>query len=308
MTTLNDTIGKYGDTFIFTATTGAQITGFQSFTIPNKVKMISFLLIGAGGGGGGGSQPTGAASSYSGGGGGGSGSTATLVMPTEYLPETIYINIGIGGNGGARAATTGGTGSSGTNSVIAWYPLYINSQYHIMSCSGGSGGTGGGTGSRAGGAAGSLGSLLLRSSAVMFNSTFGQAGGAGFTSTPTTTESRQALGVNIVGGGAGGGGCTGASAAGFAGAEITGAFQTQTISGGAPEQNGLPGVWNSNYMYGTGGSGGGGSPNLTGTTGNGGDGAYGCGGGGGGSSRNAGNGAGGTGGRGGDGLAIITVW
>lgn len=305
MTSLNQNDGNASDIFIFTARDGIS---WQSFTIPNKVKMINFFIIGAGGGGGGGSQPTGAASSYYGGAGGGSGPTASLTMPVIYLPETVHLYLGTGGAGGARAATTGGSGTNGISSHISTKPENSSGLHYILAIGAGGGGSGGGTSVAVGGNASGQGVLYLRNSAVMFNSTAGQTGGDGALSTLTTSNHRQTLGVNIVTGGAGGGGCTGASAAGFAGGDITGAFRTQTIPGGSPEQNGTSGVWDWNFMYGTGGSGGGGSPNLTGTTGNGGNGAYGCGGGGGGSSRNAGLGAGGAGGRGGDAICIISVW
>lgn len=301
MTSFNDTIGRYNDTFIFTATNGST---FQSFTIPNKVKMVSFLIIGAGGGGGGGSQPAGAAATYAGGGGGGSGSIFSAIIPAIFLPETIYLRLGNGGNGGARAVTTGGTGTAGDTTYITMRPT-INSPDLIMQLPGGSGGAGGAGGAPAGGATATVGTMYLNGPGIFVNTTAGQAGSAGSSSTPT---SRQVLEGSILCGGAGGGGCTGASSSGFAGGTIAFGFQSPTLPGGSPEQNGIDGVWNWQYMFGSGGSGGGGSPNSTGTTGNGGNGAYGCGGGGGGSSRLSGLGAGGAGGRGGDALAIISVW
>ena len=293
---------RFNDTFIFTPTDG---TTFQSFTIPNKVKMVSFIIIGAGGGGGGGSQPSGADATYTGGGGGGSGQIITATIPSIYLPETLYFYLGKGGDGGARAVTTGASGSNGQFSYVLTRPELVVSNM-IIEAGRGIGGQGGSTGARLGGSF-TGGGVYIAMPSIFLNISAGRDGGAGNSSTPSSSV--QILNQSIVTGGAGGGGCTGASAAGFEGQGLTGNYKIKSIPGGtAGGGNGNPGLWDWDNMFGCGGSGGGGSPNASGTTGNGGDGAYGCGGGGGGSSRRAGAGAGGQGGKGGDGIAIISVW
>lgn len=309
MSTLNHILQSFNDHFIF-HTSSQSISGgpytWQSFNIPNKVKMVNFTLIGGGGGGGGGSGPASGPVTNAGGGGGGAGSCLNFTVPAIFLPETVYISVGVGGAGGTKAAT-GVSGTSGGQTIVSLQPT-AETTYLIGRSGSGNGGTGGGTGTRSGGTQ-SSGTVYLAYS-IFQNETStnsGGSGGAGTSTVPTTANHRQML-ESVLTGGAGGGGCTSASTVGFAGGDITGALRQQTISGGAAQSNGQNGImWDWNLMYATGGSGGGGSAAVSGTTGNGGNGGYGCGGGGGGSSRQAGVGPGGAGGRGGDGLVIISV-
>jgi len=291
--------------YIFFANGGT--TSWQTWSKPRNIKFVSIFAISGGGGGGAGF--TSALGANGGGGGGGASSgVATGIFPANSLPDTLYIQVGLGGGG---AVNPGTGGSNGGVSYVSAQPNTTSINVIIAGTTGTVGAGGGGTGA-AGGAGGGtptafnktltglLGACGTITSVIGFN---GVAGGF----------AASGLSVSISGvttGGAGGGGKSSANVTNVGG-NITGIGIIPTINGGSSTGgNGetgfrsTPTTGGSSYripMFFTGGSGAGSS--ITGAGGIGGIGGYGSGGGGGGAGI-----TGGRGGNGGDGLVVITCW
>ena len=292
---------------------------WQVWTKPSTINFVYMYVIGSGATGGGGR--TGGNNQGGGGGGGGSSSITTALYPASLIPDTLYVNVGVGVAG--PGAGTGG--NSGALSYVSIQPstllIYVLAQSGNVAASGGFGGTNTGSGSGAGGTAGTAWTYTNSplASMGMITSIGGQSGSAGGTNTPSA-------GVNLVPslpvtGGSGGGGVSISGANVFGGGDITGSGFLPTIPGGTANgtttdirggKSGFMGIkpttesyLNLPMLY-TGGSGGGAQGSTTiAVGGNGGPGSYGSGGGGGGASYGS---TGGSGGRGGDGLVIITCW
>jgi len=66
---------------------------------PRGASMVRFLLIGAGGAGANGT-------STAGGGGGGSGAITSWIGPAIFIPDSLRINVGIGGTAGVNSTIT----------------------------------------------------------------------------------------------------------------------------------------------------------------------------------------------------------
>jgi len=296
---------------IFTNNGGT--TSWQTWVKPKNVKFIHILAIGGGGGGGAGWS----ALLNSGGGGGGGGSAAVVsgFYPANVLPNTLYIQVGLGGLGGRD--TRGANGGSGSATYVSINAGSAATDRLLVANPGTFGG--GGTGSVAGAAGGGAGVVtdnILGKLGV--NSYYGGQGGVNGGSVTPTPGVSITIG-NIVTGGAGGGGLS-LSSVGANGGNITGIGLVSTISGssttagfvadGGSGYSPLSSI-NSSFrgpMVFTGGAGGG--SNTSSSTGKGGDGGYGafgCGGGGGGAS-NFGSTTHGAGGNGGHGLVMITSW
>lgn len=273
---------------------------FQVWSKPMNTTMIYFYLFGAGGGGAGGQSGSGIG--RTGGAGGGAGGLSSLIIPSIFLPDTLYISVATGGNGGI----VGGNGEGARTTFIS---TQQNAQIGnlILSASGGGGGIG--TTAGAGGTAFSpFGSPTVWGIGNFFGGTIGLAGaggtaggGAGSVVNPTAS----------IAGGAGGGGSSSLNVNGNGGSvsanEIMVARTGGTGGGTNKGQDGLARTIPSNNssvrsaLYFT--SGAGGAANGAGIGGDGGNASYGCGGGGGGAGT-----TGGVGGRGGDGLVIITCY
>lgn len=299
-------------------------THFQTWQKPNGIKMIHFLVIGAGGGGGGGR--TGGNNTGTGGGGGGSGGVSIGLFPANLLPDILYISVGCGGLGGTPN-TVGSTVGKGDNGGISFVCISAStgSTYVVMQ-SGDSvaGGGGRGDGSSNTGSAG-VGSAIWDYTLDIWpqlghiTANAGQNGGIGG---PTGNFGGSVTQSTIVTGGGGGGGESSVSTS-YSGGSINGTIYKFTrLTGGTADATGNTIVGSNGYFYNlpsqnasnksstlpmffTGGAGGGAANSSSRNAGGGGAGAYGCGGGGGGASY---TGTGGTGGRGGDGLVIITCW
>jgi len=278
---------------------------WQVWSKPTNARFVSIFCLGGGGGGGGGLS--GAAGVGRTGGGGGSASPYTkLMVPANILPDTLFIQVGIGGAGGAASGSGGAGGISyvsiAQNTTVANIVLASSNTAPGGGTSAAVGGTVGTSFTQANGYMSYLGSLQINAGIA------GSSGGA---------NSGGAVGAvtvaNIITQGAGGGGASATNITAN-GAAVNAGTVSPLISGGTtaangPIINGMSG-WNGfqpsmnvsieQAMFFTGGAGGGASSGTTG--GNGGAAGYGCGGGGGG----AGNPAG-TGGRGGNGLVIITT-
>ena len=261
---------------------------WQTWVKPRKCNFIWIMCIGGGSGGygGGGGGLAGTAP------GGATGAITRALFSANVLPDTLFVQPGVGSAGGA-GASAGSNPVPGT-ATRSWVTIIANSTAAMNTvCISGTAGASGATAETA--ATTAVAGLL---SLGNFISTPGQA----------TTNASQivplvASGIILSGGG------NGSAAGNVAAADILsvnlGITNTPTISGGASiSGKGNPGIWNWKPMYAIGGSGGGG--NASGNGGNGGDGAFGCGGGGGG---NGSSGfVGGTGGKGGDGLVIIATF
>jgi hypothetical protein len=290
------------DTQIFYAQSGSN--SWQTWQKPRNAKFIQIFCLGSGAGGqGGGLNP--AASSANGGGGGASAGYSKCIYPSFLLPDTLYIQVGLGGAGGAGASSAGNgpAGTSGSISYVSLSPtassVVVLAQSNTLAPAGGGPGTGNGTP----GNAPTIWSTTSNPFTTfgLISITNGAIGLSGATSVGTT-----ALTASIVTSGCGGG--TKPSASQAAGGTLTAAsviLTTQLNGGSVGGGAGLDGYGSMNPLCGTGGSGGGG--NLTGNGGRGGDGWYGSGGAGGGAGLSTGGFRGGNGGRGGDGLVIITT-
>jgi hypothetical protein len=294
---------------------------WQIWQKPRNCKFVNMFLIGGGGGGAGGDTGTGSA--Y-GGGGGGSSSITSGIFLANVLPDTLYIQVGIGGNGGVGqiGASPPSDGFSGTLSYVSVFPsattssLITNTNPIVLASGNVAAGGGFTTSTYAGGSAGTSFSQTSPSFNVfsylgVISVIGGQAGGAG--GTPSITAPNITI-TSLTSGGAGGGG--GLSTASISkGGNITGVGNIPTISGGTTlgedgnhGYTNLPLFLSGNKLplFFTGGAGGG-SSNIT-ITGTGGNGSFGCGGGGGGGGTGGNPVTHGVGGRGGDGLVIITCW
>jgi len=93
--------------FVFYANGGT--TSWQTWTKPRNVKFVSIFAI-SGGGGGGGGRTSATIINAAGGGGGASSGTALGFFPANSIPDTIYVQVGLGGTGGPgqTSATAGG--------------------------------------------------------------------------------------------------------------------------------------------------------------------------------------------------------
>jgi len=278
-------------------------TSWQTWSKPRNIKFVSIFAI-SGGGGGGGGRTSSTGINAAGGGGGAASGTALGTFPANSLPDTLYILVGLGGNGGPGQ-------TNGSNGSIT----YVSSQPNTTSINviiGGSAATpSAGVGGQAGGTPGSAPTAFSKTSTGFLGAcgTITSTAGWGGAQGGTALSGTSIFVSGVTTGGAGGGGNTSASRDNVGG-DITGIGVIPTILGGSTGLTGdngyismTPSI-NSSVgipMFFTGGAGGG--SKFNGVGGNGGDGGYGCGGGGAGSGL-----TGGTGGKGGDGLVIITCW
>ena len=113
---------------------GGTSSNWSIWQKPKNSKMVYIFAIGGGGAGGAGRN--GGVGNRCGGGGGGGGAINNLFIPSFFLPNRLFINIGAGGVGGT------GTGGTGGNSSIYVEPITNNS---VTLCVAG-GGTGGNVG------------------------------------------------------------------------------------------------------------------------------------------------------------------
>jgi len=282
--------------------TTAGSTAWQTWQKPRGCKFVYIFVLGSGGGGQGGGSGASLTARAGGGGGGSSGVNKGMFL-SNTLPDTLYINVGVGGLG-AAAGLNGGNGAFSYVSVepntTAVNVVLVSNSTTVPLGSSGAGGAGGATG----GAVVNANQILNYCGISQFSA--GQAGSNGGLNngavvTPVTM-------TNIVTGGAGGGGVSTLNAA-ASGANVNLGNELRSVIGGAAggTNNGQDGycgiepnktnILRDAFVF-TGGAGGG--ANGTGIGGNGGNGAYGCGGGGGGAGT-----TGGRGGNGGNGLVII---
>jgi len=111
------------NTYIFYANASGSISGsFQTWNVPEYATFLHFTVIGGGGGGGGSAVLSGA--SRKGAGGGAPGGLVAVSIPAILLPKTLYLQVGFGGAGGARATVLGGNAGNGGNGEISYVCLY----------------------------------------------------------------------------------------------------------------------------------------------------------------------------------------
>jgi hypothetical protein len=290
----------------YTANT-TNVTDFQIWRKPSLARM-TYMIVVSGGGAGGWSCNT--ASEGGGGAGGGQGSLTVCFIPSIYLPETIYIATGVGGQVNAAFAAisngvTGTVGSPGANGTVTRVTIDPNistfgvDQGDFGTPNFGRGGLGGTT--TAGGAgvanpASGSGSWWSKGAGRIYGQlSVGGAGGA-----PGANGSGPGgLQANIWPGGGGGGSSNGTAigiGSGYSSPTVNGANPTfwQNFPGGpaavgsTPATAGQQGFALINYLQAFGGAGGGGDSGVAGgVAGNGGNGGqFGAGGGGAGGSTN----------------------
>ena len=280
---------------------------FQTWQKPPNCTFVQIFMLGGGGGGGAGNTGAAGTSRRGGAGGGSSGTVTTLFLATT-LPDTLYIRVGSGGDGGTGTAN----GGAGVISYVTLFPDTAFTASNVVMQSG-SAGAGGGLSGFNGGTAGTAGTVWSTTGSIIIDLGMsiywvGQAGALGNTS---ATPAPLVLSGITTGGGAGAG--TNASTA-QNGGNVVGFGFIPTMSGGTAGGGDGSGEYKSytptNINYTTnqlvfmGGAGGGSSNNAAG--GAGGNAAYGSGGGGGGAGVTAS--VAGAGGHGGDGIVIITSW
>ena len=301
---------------VFYATTSSA-NNWQTWQKPRGAKMIQMFCIGGGGGGAAGSTTT---TNCAGSGGGGASSYTIAIFPAFALPDTLYINVGIGGVGSLSVGKVNNNiqaanAKSGTTSSISISPSQLSSSIVIKS---GNTAGGGGLGTSAAGSTTYAGAAGTKWTSV--NSAISSLGiVSSFDGAPGTTTlynatpvALTALSTGIVTGGTSGGNFN--AGIGYNGGDILAAkiYLLSKVNGGIVQGgNGDHGYGTISPIFcGTGGAGGAANIIVGGIAGNGGNGFYGCGGGAGGSSIQSTTGTivsyTGNGGRGGDGLVIIT--
>ena len=228
---ITSTVTQSGSFCIVTLTpTSHGASGSGTWTVPNGVTQVEYLVAAGGGAGAGGS-----ASEHGGGGGGAGGvTTGTLNISTS----TLSIAVGTGGTGGAINSR----GTSGANSSLG---------SGITMTGGGAGGTYFTNGPLTGGSGGGAGAGNNRTGALG-TSLQGNSGGSVLMTGTTATDGRH---------GAGGGGAGSAGGSTTAGPTIT----TAAGAGGIGIQNSISG----NPVFYGGGGGGGGSSKDAGSSGGG---------------------------------------
>lgn len=272
---------------------------WQTWNKPRKCNYVWIMCIGGAGGGAGGQTTTGNTAAAT---GGGSGGVSRALYNAQQLPDSLYVQVGVGGAGGNPA----GNGSAGTRSWVALQPAVV-AQNLVQ----GSGGNVAGGGSSIGSSA--AGETVITQTTVNFitlSNFIGTAGvGNGAQGSIQPTNITPFSSQIVTQGGNGGGANTGFTLIG-SGSSIVSSSITPLIQGGATATasgssggNGADGITSYKPFYSTGGAGGGVA--VSGSAGNGGNGGIGSGGGAGAAGYSTLGFTGGRGGKGGDGLVII---
>lgn len=304
---------KYSaDVKIYTANMGVNNQGFQIWQKPKGASFVYMVAIDGGGGGGGGFTRV-AGNAGGGGAGGACSGISRFNCPSIFLPDTMYIQVGNGGQGGAASSN----GSAGIKSIISAAKSVTTPNVILEGCNAAPGGGGAGTGS-AGGTGGSVPTVAVTRVTHGWGEWFsivGLVGGAGGAQTGAVGTDITAWALIPLSPGAGGAGCTTTDFAGGNQSNNSGAtmdignqmyFTTgtgQVAKGGTAAGAGVDGsggLQRITPFFNSGGAGGG--SNNSGQAGHGGTGGYGCGGGGGGAGA-----TGGKGGNGGSGLVVIVT-
>lgn len=277
---------------------------WKTWIKPRGAKMVYMIAVGGAASGG---CSVNTAVTGGGGPGGGSGAQSTLLIPAMFLPDTLYIQAGRGGQQPATLVS-GALGVAGTITYVGVEPnTTLAAALTVLFASPGTATTAatttaGGTGGTAAVIATIANMPLAGRGAYQFFA--GQIGTAGGTSAPTSgvAQTYPTTGLMVMGGTGGGGASNGGIGPGGAITRIGFGDNYPSIPGGAlsPPIFGSGGIILKPFQH-TGGTGGGA---LGGAGGNG---APGCGGGGAGASSTA-NTTLGRPGDGGPGFVIIMSW
>jgi hypothetical protein len=283
---------------------------WQTWTKPRNCNYLQFLVIGGGGGGGAGSSGI-INTSRSGGGGGGSSAISRLFINARYIPNTLYISVGMGGLCGLPTSSNGTSGLTGELSYISTQPNILSTNVLLVNGNSSALGGGGGLTGSTNAVAGSGGLIFTQPNGLLSHlgyPTFiaGTSGVGGGNQNQSSAGGNVFVTItSIVTGGCGGAGVANISRSGVG---VSGLGFVPTINGGnittlTDADNGYCSFGETltsmrNPIFFTGG--GGGFGNNTGIGGNGGNGSFGSGGGGGGAGT-----TGGRGGNGGNGLVLI---
>lgn len=281
---------------------------WKTWIKPRGAKMVYMIAVGGAASGG---CSVNTAVTGGGGPGGGSGAQSTLLIPAMFLPDTLYIQAGRGGQQPATLVS-GALGVAGTITYVAFEPnTTLAAQLTVLFASPGTATTAatttaGGTGGTAAVIATIANMPLAGRGAYQFFA--GQAGTAGGTSVTLTgvAQTYPTTGLMVMGGTGGSGASNGGIGPGGAITGVGFGDNYPSIPGGAFGAGagltaaGSGGIILKPFLY-TGGTGGGS------TGGAGGNGAPGCGGGGAGAS-NTGSPTLGRPGDGGPGFVIIMSW
>ena len=263
---------------------------WQTWQKPRKCSYVWIMCIGAGAGGAGGSSSVGAGAT-----GGASGGVSRALYNAQQLPDTLYVQVGVGGAGG----NPGVSGIAGTRSWVFIQPAIVNGS--LVQGSGAVAAVGG----LISGVASAGETPMTQGTAYFltlanFIGTAGQPSNTALTYSPLTSQITCPGGVGPQ--------YNDSTLISFAGGEISATSISPTIPGGTNGGgttnggDGGYGITSWKPFFSLGGAGGGSS--YVGSGGNGGNGGIGSGGGAGG----AGKTGGGRGGKGGDGLVVIIAF
>lgn len=283
------------------------LTDWKVWTKPRGVKWVYMIAVGAGASGAGGTF-TGASAASAGAAGGASGAQSTVLIPAIFVPNTLFIQTGLGGRQGT-AITSALASVNGTPTYIA-VEAFSTLASNLVFCLG-NGATG-----ATGGVIATAATMPLAGRGV-YSFFVGQAGGtAGATQNGAGGSVTAGTTGLMVTGGAGSGGKDVTAATRGAGGAITGAgflSTFPTLAGGTAAASGtnagsgINGFQVTPYMFygGSGGGAGGFAATNPGADGGaGGNGGPGCGGG----ASGPGYSTTGRAGDGGDGFAYIISW
>jgi len=273
------------------------LNSWQTWQKPRKCQWVWIMTIGGAGGGAGGN----AAIITNGSSAGGGGAVSRGIFNASHLPDTLYVQVGLGGNGG----TAGNAGNPGVRSTVSISPN-LTSTNGVFSSGGVSNATGGSTSGTA--AAGEV-AFVITSAVFGSLSTFLSTQGVQSALSTLSPTNITPLTSQITSPGAQGAGYNTTTPAAIDGASILATNLSPLIPGGTGTivastngGNGGDGITSWKPFFSTGGAGGGNS--RFGVGGNGGKGGIGSGGGAGGASGVTG----GTGGNGGDGIVMIIAF
>ena len=269
---------------------------WQTWQKPRKCQWVWIMCVGGAGGGGGGNS----AVTTNGSTAGGAGAVTRALFNANHIPDTLYVQVGVGGTGGVSS----GNGSAGSKSFISIQPNTTSSNGVLGS------GAGGGSGGRVdGNSTGGESVFLVTTGNFASLSTFFSTAGPQSNTAGVSPGIITPLSSQITCPGQQGAAYNTTTPVAINGGSINSTNLSPLIPGGTGTiaastngGNGGNGITSWKPFFSTGGAGGGNS--QSGVGGNGGKGGIGSGGGAGGASGVTG----GTGGNGGDGIVMIIAF
>lgn len=278
---------------------------WSTWTKPRGCKMF-YLIVSAGGSGGSAGFGNTAGTARGGGGGGGGGAVSILMIPSIFIPDILYLNIGAGGKGGigTNNGSVPGLATAGGNTTIALVSgTAQGAQMYLTATGGAVGATANAVTGATGGAGGTVSARtdMHLSGWGFLTASPGIIGGSGGVPTGSSGSTPNVTTLSALQSGGGGGGGLGTNNTDTTGGSVGNNTQFYFSGAQAVGQIASGGFIFQKYFHPIGGTGGG--TNSAGKGINGGDSLYGTGGGGGGAGL-----TGGDGGKGGDGYIFIIGW